>query len=300
MASDLDPLLPTSALLSAREGYNGILKYEPISEDADGDIGFITLTEGRRIYIVDYQHRMKGLELAIDTMGANDLRDFQIPFVLMANATHYEEIRQFFLINTKQKRVDTDLALALMQTMASEADEAELINLVGPGNRYKIRASRMTFKIAALESGVWTTRIQEPNNPTPEAVVRVKSFVDSLRPMISTRSVVHDRSDDDLVQIISSYWMGISLLVPTAFQSPTEFSIQRAIGLYVMHRVAAERVLPICVNMDDFSSANVANILRGAQRDYLNEQFWKTGGPISAYSSGSGQAALADLIMDSM
>jgi len=243
---------------------------------------------------------MKGLEMAIDTMGSDDLRNFQIPFVLMADATHYEEIRQFFLVNTKQKRVDTDLALALMQTMASEADEAELMNLVGPGNRYKIRASRMTFDIAALQAGVWATRVEQPNNPTPEAVVKVKSFVESLRPIISTRSVVYDRSDDELVQIISSYWSGMQLLLPTAFQNPTEYSIQRAIGLYVMHRVAAIRVFPICVDMDDFSSANVANILRGAQRAYLNEIFWKTGGPVSAYSSGSGHAALADLIMDSI
>src|SRR3990172_392041 len=37
----------------------------------------------------------------------------------MADVPRQEEIKQFYLINSKQRRVDTDLALALLQTMAS-------------------------------------------------------------------------------------------------------------------------------------------------------------------------------------
>ncbi|MCH8800679.1 MAG: DGQHR domain-containing protein [Chloroflexi bacterium] len=297
LTSDSDPLMPTSALLSAREGEDGILQYEPLSKATNNDFGFITIPDDRHIYIVDYQHRLRGLQEAIKTSGAEKLRNFQIPFVLMSDAKRFEEIKQFYLINNKQKRVDTDLALALMQTMAGEAGEAEMSNLVGPGNRYKIRASRLTFKIAARTTGVWVNKIQEPNNPRPGDVVSVKSFVDSLKLIISSRSLVHQRTDDELIEYISNYWLGISSVVPILFQDPTSYSIQKAVGVFVMHRIAARKVFPICTQSNDFSPSHVSTILRPAVGEYLNELFWKTGGPVRAFSSGSGQAALADNII---
>ncbi len=298
LASDNDPLMPTSALLSARETEEGILGFEPLSKEADADFGYLTLADNRHLYVVDYQHRLTGLKVAIDSMGAEKLRDFQIPFVLMSDARKYEEIKQFYLINNKQKRVDTDLALALMQTMVGEADETELANLLGPGNRYKIRASRLIFSIAALETGMWVAKIQEPNNPRPGDVISVKSFVDSLKLIISTRSAVHTRTDDELIEIVSNFWSGVESLVPVPFKNPREYSIQKTVGTFVMHRVAARKVFPICNEADDFSAGQISTILRPAVNRYLNESFWRTGGAVGAYSSGSGQAVLAADIID--
>lgn len=298
LASDADPLMPTSALLSAREQDYGILHFKAGGNNADPDFGVLTIPEGRQIFIVDYQHRWRGLQEAIKEMGAEELRNFQIPFVLMADARRYEEIKQFYLINNKQKRVDTDLALALMETLAGEADESELLNLVGTGNKYKIRAGRLTFRIAALDSGVWVDRLQEPNNPKPNAVVAPKSFVDSLRTAIGTRSPVRGRTDDELIQILSDYWSGIESILPIAFQNPQDYLIQKALGVFVMHRVATVKVFEQCQRTNDFTPGNIAAILQPARREYLSDSFWRARGPIGAFSSGSGQAELARRIVD--
>jgi DGQHR domain-containing protein len=290
-----DPLLPTSALLSAREDEYGILRFKPST--ANSEFGYLEIPEGREIYIVDYQHRWRGLKYAIEEKGAAKLGNFQIPVVIMANARRYEEIRQFYLINSKQRRIDTDLALALMQTMATSADESELINLAGPGKRYRIRATRLTFRLAAMPAGCWAGRIQEPNMvPAPQQIASPKSFADSLRPILSSRCPLHSLSDDSLLQVIMNYWEGIKSLLPRSFKEPRNYAIQKTPGLFSMHRVGAQKVLLICQRQDDYSPKNVAAILSSAT-DYMKESFWVTSGPITAYGGAGGHKALADKII---
>ena len=293
-----DPLLPTSALLSAREDEYGVLGFKPYATNSE--FGHLEIPEGRNIYIVDYQHRWRGLKYAIEEKKAITLSDFQIPFVIMTNAGRYEEIRQFYLINSKQRRIDTDLALALMQTMATGADEDELINLVGPGKRYRIRATRLTFRLAAIPKGCWAGRIQEPNMiPSPEQVASPKSFADSLRPILSKRCPLHILSDDELLQVITNYWEGIKILLPRSFKEPRNYAIQKTPGLFSMHRVGAQKVFLICQQQRNYSPKNVAAILSPA-KDYMKESFWATGGPVSAYASAGGHKALADRIINQL
>jgi len=292
-----DPLLPTSALLAAREERYGLLEFIPYN-DALPDVGKIMLPKERQLFIVDYQHRWRGIKFAIEDLKFNGLLNFQVPVIIMADVEMYEEIRQFYLINSKQKRVDTDLGLALLQTMATEASEKELMNFVGPGNKYRIRATRLTFSVAAKTEGAWVGKIMDPNMiATGSQVVSIKSFVDSLRPVLTRTSPAHMKTDSELVQIILDYWSGIGQLMPNAFASPRAYSIQRAIGVFVMHRVAAKKVLKTCMQQNDTSPAMVAEVLEKAKTQYLNEGTWELGGFVKTYSSSSGQKELADMII---
>jgi len=295
-----EPLLPTSALLAAREGEYGVLDFVPY-DNAHPDVGKLRIPYERLLFIVDYQHRWRGIKDAVERLKCDVLLDFQVPVIIMADVSRYEEIRQFYLINSKQKRVDTDLGLALLQTMTSQANEEELMNFVGPGNRYRIRATRLTFKLAGKTQGPWAGKILDPNMiTTGNQLVSVKSFVDSLRPVLTRSSPIHMRTDDELIQIILDYWSGIEQLMPNVFVSPRSYSIQRAIGVFVMHRVAARKVLSDCIRQNDMSPTKVAQVLNQATVNYLNEGFWKVGGGASAYSSGAGQRELAIMIMEEL
>lgn len=101
--------------------------------------------------------------------------------------------------------------------------------------------------------------------------------------------------DDELIQTILDYWAGISQLMPSAFRSPRSYSIQRTIGVFVMHRVA-RKVFKKCLLNNDMSSSAMVSILRPAVLQYLNDKYWVFGGPARSYSSGSGQKELADNI----
>ena len=293
-----DPLLPTSALISARETERGVLDFVPYDK-AIPDIGRLIIPKARELFIVDYQHRWRGLTYAIEDLKCSNLLNFQVPVIIMADVSIYEEIRQFYLINSKQKRVDTDLGLALLQTMSKQATEEELMNFVGPGNRYRIRATRLTFAIAGKDKGPWAGKIMDPNmEVTGNQLVSIKSFVDSLQPVLSRTSPVYMKTDDELIQIILDYWSGIEQLMPNAFSSPRNYSIQRAVGVFIMHRVAAKKVFDICIQENDLSPTKVAQILGKVKTQYLSEDFWKVGGVTKQYSSASGVKELADNIME--
>lgn len=295
-----DPLLPTSALLAAREGEYGLLEFVSFGS-ACPDVGKMRVPKERQLYIVDYQHRWRGIKYAVEHLRCNNILDFQVPVIIMADVSRYEEIRQFYLINSKQKRVDTDLGLALLQTMAPHASERELMNFVGPGKKYRIRATRLTFKIAGKTQGPWAGKIIDPNMILAgNRVVSVKSFVDSLQPVLSRTSPIHMKTDDELIQIILDYWSGIEQLMLNAFTSPRKYAIQATVGVFVMHRVAAKKVLRDCVQQNDLSSAKVAQLLKKAEAQYMNEGFWKVGGPTKPYSSASGVKELAEMIISAL
>jgi len=300
LREEVDPLLPTSALLAAREDEYGVLEFVAY-DNAYPDIGNIVMHKPRHLYIVDYQHRWRGIKYAVENLKCNNLLNFQVPVIIMADVLRYEEIRQFYLINSKQKRVDTDLGLALLQTMASQASEEELMNFVGPGNRYRIRATRLTFKIASKTKGPWAGKIIDPNMiPTVNQVVSIKSFVDSLRPILSRTSPVHMKTDEEIIQIILDYWSGIAQLMPNTFSYPKDYTIQGAVGVFVMHRVAAKKVFHDCALQNDMSSSKVAQILKKAEVQYMNEHFWKVSGVTKQYSSGSGVQELAGMIIQAL
>jgi len=299
LREEIDPLLPTSALLAAREDEYGVLEFVAY-DNAYPDIGNIVIHKPRLLYIVDYQHRWRGIKDAVERLKCGNLLDFQVPVIIMADVSRYEEIRQFYLINSKQKRVNTDLGLALLQTMAPQASERELMNFVGPGNKYRIRATRLTFKIAGKTQGPWAGKITDPNMiPTDNQVVSIKSFVDSLQPVLSRTSPVYMKTDDEVIQIILDYWSGVEKLMPNAFASPKDYAVQATVGVFVMHRVA-RKVLRDCVQQNDVSSTKVAQLLEKARTQYMNEGFWKAGGPTKPYSSGSGVKELAQMIIEAL
>lgn len=296
LRNESNPLLPTSALLAARELDYGILTFEPIN--GLPDVGELTIRSPRRLYIVDYQHRWRGLEDAVNRLNCAHLLDFQIPVIIMANVSKYEEIRQFYLINSKQKKVDTDLGLALLQTLSSQATEKELLNFVGPGNRYRIRATRLTFQIASLPLGPWSGKIIDPNmEATGNQIISIKSFVDSLRPLLTRTSPVNNYSDEKLIEIILDYWRAIETIIPEAFIRPKDYTLQGTIGTFVMHRVAAKIIFKKCKISGDFTIDNIVQMLKMANTHYFTEDFWRIGGTTKQYSSGGGVSELADLII---
>jgi len=292
-----DPFMPTAALLSARKGDYGLLSFRPTGVAGDLEFGELEIHDAWQLFIIDYQHRWRGLRYALEELGAAHLEDFAVPVIIIEDVSRYEEIVQFYVINSKQRRIDTDLALALLQTLAHQANEQELLNLVGPGKRFRIRATRLTFKLASRQAGPWVGRIAQPHDlPQPEAVIKLKSFVDSLAPLVSKRSSCANLDDDPLLDTLVDFWEGVREIMPNTFQTPRDYQIQRTVGVFALHLLFAREVYPRCMLAGDTSPATVKRIIGPAVGKYLNDAFWSTKGPASIYVGSSGYRELARLI----
>lgn len=293
------PFIPTAALLSAEESQQGRLPFIPVDSESYPNFGTLRVPEGRQLVILDYQHRHRGLRYAIEELGAVHLKQFRAPVIIVPDIPRFEEIRQFYLINSKQRRIDTDLALALLQTLAEgHLDDDELYNLVGRGKRFRVRGTSLTFSLAARERGPWKGRIAQPHDlPQPGAVIKVKSFVDSLAPIVSRRAACSQLEDAELLDVLSAFWAALRAMVPAAFKNATEFQIQKTVGVYTFHLVFARRVYPNCAKQGSFSVKAFQEELTPASKKYLTEEFWRTKGEAGAYAGSSGHHALAKDIM---
>jgi DGQHR domain-containing protein len=152
LANTASVFMPNGALLTARESHYGILPFKEIAQ-AGGQVGTLTIPDHRPLYLVDYQHRWKGFARAIEVLGHDDLKNFQVPVTIIADIPRPSEIEQFYVINSKQRRIDTDLGLALIQTLAEDYPEAALLELVGKGKRFRVRGTRLAFKLASAAGG---------------------------------------------------------------------------------------------------------------------------------------------------
>jgi len=294
------PLMPTGALLSARESELGILPFTPMADGPDDALGTLEIPEGRQLCIVDYQHRARGLRKAIDELHVTGLADFMMPVIILADVPRYEEIRQFHVINSKQRRIDTDLALALLQTLAGALEKKELANLAGPGNFHRIRGTNLTFRLADRTSGPWVGKIAQTHDlPHPGAVIKMKSFVDSLAPVLSKRASCSFLQDEALLDVLTNFWSALEAIVPASFSDPTS-QIQRTVGVYALHLVFA-RVLYPCLTATGDTSMNAfrAALLPAADK-YINHDFWAAKGPAKVYVGSSGYRELAREITDSL
>lgn len=298
LAESVHPFIPTAALLSAQESEQGLLPFRQKYETSGVAFGELTIKEGRQLLILDYQHRLRGLQHAIEDLGATQLEDFTMPVIILPDIPKFEQIRQFYLINSKQRRIDTDLALALLQTLAGDVDEQELYNLVGAGKRFRIRATRLTFKFAERNRKPWAGRIMQPHDlPQPKGVIKVKSFVDSLATVVSKRWSCSSLDDEPLLDALTNFWLALVDLIPTAFENPRDHQIQRTVGVFAFHLVFARRVYPNCENQGRVSRRGFKDELSLMPRKYLNEKFWRTGGDAGVFTGSSGYRELFNLII---
>ncbi len=277
------------------------MTFRPSATAGDVEFGELQIRDDHPLFIIEYQHRWHGLRYAMDELEADYLTAFTVPVIIVEDMTRYEEIVQFYVINSKQKRISNDLALSLIHTLAPQAAEDELANLVGPGNRFRIRATSLTFKVAARHSGPWVGRIAQPHDVGQAGTaIRLKSFVDSLSLVLSKRNACSHLDDDTLVDTIIDYWEGIRQLMPQAFQNPKDSQIQRTVGVFALHILFARDVYPQCLAVGDSSPDAVAKIMQPATAEYLNPGFWSTRGRASVYVGSSGYRELARLIREKL
>jgi len=180
----------------------------------------IDLKEGT-LFIPDGQHRAYGLRWAVDEYPG-EVDDYQVPMVLFVadgEDPKYEEANQFFTINNNAKRVATDLAqryllrerekdLGTLNDDTPIPPDASMKDLVPYG-----------VKIADMlnSAGSLAEMIAPPNVDSITASISQNSFVDSIKPLLSTASKLH-WDVRKTRGTISAYWSAIKSMCPEAFE----------------------------------------------------------------------------------
>ncbi|AKA48126.1 hypothetical protein IX51_02335 [uncultured archaeon] len=222
---------PSSILLNVRE--SGVISYKD---------GYLQIPDETPLWIVDGQHRVKGLKEMIENDGHIDMGEFEFPAVIMNYQNPYEEAKQFVIINRTAKGVRSDLGERFLQRAIEEQGKMSVMARQGlpssilTGVEWKTRAVNITDRISTLDTSIWKDLIIFPNEPKGDKLVSQKAFSDSLRPILNDR-LFERRTDDEITQILINYWNAVKEIWPRCFSDPSSYVLQKYAGVFAVHKL---------------------------------------------------------------
>lgn len=291
-----DAVLPLGGLLNARpkseqvSAYGKVLHFEVESRVSEEiEIGTLTLPDpDNPLWVVDMQHRLGGLETAI--ARGDDLRDFPVVVTIADGLSKVEEVEQFELINTTQKKVRTDLARRLLAIRARDHDQRTLLEEQG-----KLWEAKGPVIVDWLNNhcSVWRDRIQEPNTSKKEkplGIAKETSFVTSLKPVLKT-PLLSRVPAEKVGELLAIYWELLGELWPEAFTAPAEHVIQRTPGYFSLHEIAPD-VFELARQKFGLNREGVRDALKPLSQ--IDTDFWhKDEGTAAQFGNMKGFSILA-------
>jgi len=221
-------ICPNSLVLNARDK----LKFAPVQGD---NMGLLELGE-TKLFEVDGQHRIRGFQRAVDE-EPDTLVGFKFPCVIVNGLTRLDEALIFFLINTKQARVQTDLcqriiAQNLEQTRMGEA-------LLAQGKDWMKMGLKIIDALNNQPGQPWHGKIKTPGPASRRSsFVTQNSFLMSLRPILTTEPY---RSTDveQIIALLTRYWCAIQQTLPACFVEGEQknYIIQKSAGVMALHQI---------------------------------------------------------------
>lgn len=292
-----DGLFPTAVVLAARK---------PV--DFDAARGEIHLTTKEPLQVIDGQHRVAGLRYVIEEKDHHEFDNFMVPAVIVEVADRITEMNQFRIINGTAKSVRTDLVNTILAATASvRGDDA-----VKDSERWKVVTTKVVDSLNREPRSPWAGRIVMPDESLTKGakgkIVRATSFATSLRPVYSWLKQLSffqgssiEEEAERIYNLLVDYWGALSDVNPAAFARPHDYVIQKTPGLFALHLVLREELLPSTYqDRQPWTRATFGIILQRSP-EITDADYWlASDGGASAYGSMKGFAELADLLVQSL
>ena|SRR5271168_1039520 len=260
-------IMPVAGLVNVRDRKK--LKYRD---------GLLTIPDEVDIWVVDMQHRLKGVERAREDGAFRD-DEFSPPIVITEGLSQVEEAAQFYVINTKAKKMD----VALTRRLLIENNRVRDVADVRP---WEISAVRITIEMnKTIRNNPWYGKLREPNEESSQQYIGTeKSFVSSLRQLLISGKYKKTRS---LAKKLASYWNAVRANIPQAFVEPRRYLLQKTAGLFALNFFIAPRFISIN-DERDFETA-----LQGLKK--LGPEFWRRTNKKGARRFGTGMGGYSNL-----
>ena len=266
-------ILPTSVLLATRPGDEHCLQFDSTSQvDGFAEWGTLTIPDGAVLYVVDGQHRVFGVDRAYEKSGDPDFEKYPFPVTIMENVERYREMVHFNIINTRQRKMPTDIVDRHLVMRQQE----EGLAMIASGKRgekayHQATATRIVDALNEATSP-WFHQIAIPGVPgRDQGLVRQHAVVASLEPVMKDDWVqAQQPMEEHLVKLLCNYWNALRDLWPDAFENPKDYRVQATVGLYSLHMVLPA-VIQRCLVDRDLSQAKIAELMRETG---ISASFW--------------------------
>jgi hypothetical protein len=115
--------------------------------------GSLHISDYTQLWVVDMQHRLEGIKKAFEEKA---IKDFSFPVLITEGLEKIEEAAQFYVINTKSKRMGVDLCRRLLI-------EHNRIQDIVDTNEWELKAVKIAIELNKLpKDNPWYGRIRPP------------------------------------------------------------------------------------------------------------------------------------------
>lgn len=292
-----DGLFPTALVLAARQP----IPYDPVRRQ-------IRLSPKHPLQVIDGQHRVEGLRYVIEEKGHDEFADYPVPAIIVELADRTTEMNQFRIINGTAKSVRTDLVNAILTaTATTRGDEA-----IKDTDRWKVVVTKAVDALNREVGSPWIDRIAMPDElglkTARGKIVRATSFMTSLKPVYTWMKGLgffSNMSTDEeaamLVTVLKDFWNALAQVNPGSFETPQDYVIQKTPGIFSLHILLHEGILPVTWHARrPWSLGTFVDLLKESP-EITDARFWHVAeGRASAYGSFKGFRDLADLLIESI
>lgn len=221
---------PTSILINIR----GELEFESKTKISDHvELGEVIVPDKERPIIIDGQHRWEALKRA--SLRKPELANYPLPVSIMNMKGKFDEMVHFYIVNSRQKKIPTDLVYRQLQIFSEKA-------VLGGKDWLKDVILGPREQRAALASFIVDYLDENPNSPfygfiqytgeEREPHHLLKDFTLSrFISKILIEKALSGLSPEKFAELLADYWSAIKELNPDSFAKPREYRLLKSTGI---------------------------------------------------------------------
>lgn len=301
-----DGIYPTSVLLNSRKEVLFNTK-----KQIAGTIEFGTLTipdQSYPLYVIDGQHRIESIREVIKERI--EFQEYPIPVSLFNFKEPFDEMRMFYIVNSRQKGVPTSLVLHFLDRSIKTLGPA--IEIFEPQQRvYAAKALDVVKILYTDQSSPWYGLVQTPNEKKqPYHIITERALADSIGIILKDSTPIDvDLIKSDprrLAEPLIMYWTAIKEIFPEIYKNPSPYTLFRTTGVYSLHMIY-DKIFSYCRPVDKLKYKDKMKFVLQKmfeavfkETGFDREKFWdkKKGYPLAIGSSQKMIRALASLFLD--
>ena len=261
-----------------------------------------------RMRLVDGQHRVEAFKelREVDIVKFNEIKDFEYPITILITEKNDDinEILSFIDINSKGKKVNTNLAITLRDKLYKENNSSNL-----SFEEFKERiCTNVIINLNNSAESVWYELIKIGNETGREKKIGINAFNESLKPVISSFLMSLkidisnysnyltnlDKYSNELTELVDECWSLVSKKWSVCFKYTEKYNIQKGVGVFPFHIILSQS---ISKNEGDTDN-NLQYFLDTIEKSEIDNDSWIVGGDFSYYNSKSGFLKVVKMIQN--
>lgn len=265
--------------------------------------------ENNSLRIVDGQHRIQAFRIIKknNTSRYNQIKNYEIPIIVMENIDEKIEIETFITINKTSKKVDTSLAYVLKNKLNNDIKSDDLS--ISKRDYLSVELARM-LNIKEDKTNIWKDKILFEGNPRKtNQLISLNAFVKSTRSLLlslENKKIIDlkwnskdevDECLNQICEIVEFIWKQVYIKWKDLFtENKQKLDIlQGAIGYTSINKFLIYKIKNYKheINIDNFK--DICKIwIFDIKVEHLS---WEPGEEFSKYTSESGYNIVAKYLI---